>query len=451
MRATKNLTQGNVYKNIILYAIPLILSSILSQAYSTVDGIIAGKLISEYALGAISSTGSFETLFNSLFNGIAAGFAIYISQLFGRGSFGTIKRSVIRMTTLVGLLSLAISVSAVVFRDAILDYLKVDIKLRPEAELYFVVYTMGYVVLFCNRMLLQSLQAMGVSSFSLYASLISAVMNVGGNLLAVGVFGMGVEGIALATILSALVATVFYLYMLRKAFREMGDRDNPEQGSFGRALGYSIPTALQQMAFHGVGFIIAPPINALGAAVTTAYNVATRIYVLGTIGVWSTASAFGCYIGQCVGEGDAGKVRKGVTAGFLVNMAMALPFAVAVWFFAKPIVGLFFPADYTGAAFQMALRYAKVFFPFVLVQVVGHFLHSYMRSVGRVNAVLVITLIIAVVRCAATLILVPAMGLDGAFWGQIISWAVDAAICYALYLLYLRTEKQLNRILHPLT
>ena len=449
MRATKNLTQGNVYKNILLYAIPLILSSILSQAYSTVDGIIAGKLISEYALGAISATGSFETLFQSAFNGFSAGFAIYISQLFGQGSYGTIKRSVIKMTALVGALSIAISVSAILFRGTILDYLKVDAQLRPEAELYFVVYTMGYVVLFCNRMLLQSLQALGVSSFSLYASLISAFMNVGGNWLAVGVFGMGVEGIALATILSALVATAFYVYMLRKAFREMGDKDEREPGSFGRAMGYSVPTSLQQMAFHGVGVIIAPPINALGAAATTAYDVATRIYVLGTIGVWSTATAFGCYIGQCVGEGDVRKVRKGVKAGFLVNMAMTLPFAVGVWFLAKPIVGLFFPADYTGEAFQLALRYAKIFFPFVFVQVVGHFLHSYMRSVGRVNTVLVITLIIVVVRCVATLLMVPAMGLDGAFWGQILSWAVDAAICGVLYLCYFRTENQLKRIISP--
>ena len=135
--------------------------------------------------------------------------------------------------------------------------------------------------------------------------------------------------------------------------------------------------------------------------------------------------------------------------GFLVNLAMTLPFAVVVWFFARPVVGLFFPADYTGAAFQMALRYAKVFFPFVFVQVVGHFLHSYMRSVGRVSMVLVITLIISVLRCVTTLFMVPAMGLDGAFWGQIISWAVDAAICYVLYVCCFRTEKQLNRILHP--
>lgn len=448
MRATKNLTQGNAYRNILLYAIPLILSSVLSQAYSTVDGIIAGKLISEYALGAISATGSFETLFQSAFNGFSAGFAIYISRLFGQGSYGAIKRGVVKMTALVGLLSVAISVSAIVFRDAILDYLKVDIQLRPEAEQYFVVYTMGYVVLFCNRMLLQSLQAMGVSSFSLYASLISAFINVGGNVLAVGVFGMGVEGIALATVLSALVATVFYVCMLRKAFREMGSKDDREPGGLGRALGYSIPTALQQMAFHGVGFIIAPPINALGAAATTANNVANRIYVLGTMGVWSTASAFGCYIGQCVGEGDVRKVRKGVTAGFLVNMAMTLPFALVVWFWAKPIVSLFFPAGYEGEAFRLALRYAKVFFPFVLVQVVGHFLHSYMRSVGRVNTVLVITLVIAVVRCVATMCMVPVMALDGAFWGQILSWAVDAAICGVLYVRYFRTEGQLKRILY---
>ena len=71
MRITKNLTEGNVYRNYLLYALPLILSSILSSLYSTVDAVIAGKFISEHALGAISATSSFDILFHSFFNGFS--------------------------------------------------------------------------------------------------------------------------------------------------------------------------------------------------------------------------------------------------------------------------------------------------------------------------------------------------------------------------------------------
>ena len=88
MKFTKNLTEGNIYKAFLGFAFPLLLSYLLSQIYSTVDAVIAGKFISEYALGAVSATGSYENVFQSLFNGFAAGFGIYIAQQFGMEAYG---------------------------------------------------------------------------------------------------------------------------------------------------------------------------------------------------------------------------------------------------------------------------------------------------------------------------------------------------------------------------
>ena len=109
MRATKNLTSGNVYRNLLLYTIPLILSSVLSLTYTTIDSMIAGKCIDAFALGAISATSSFNVLINALFIGIAEGFTIYVSQLFGKGNFATIKRGIVSMSWFVGLLSVCMS------------------------------------------------------------------------------------------------------------------------------------------------------------------------------------------------------------------------------------------------------------------------------------------------------------------------------------------------------
>ena len=76
MKVTRNLTEGNIYRNFLAYSLPLTISSLLSIAYSTVDAMIAGKFISEYALGAISATGSFDTLFQSFFTGFGIGFSV---------------------------------------------------------------------------------------------------------------------------------------------------------------------------------------------------------------------------------------------------------------------------------------------------------------------------------------------------------------------------------------
>ena len=151
------MTEGNIYKNFLAFSIPLILSSLLSQAYTTIDAMIAGKFISEHALGAISATGSYELVFQSLFNGFAAGFGIYIAQSFGKGDFASIKRDTVNMGTFIAILSLAISVLSIIFCDPIMTYLKVDPILRADAEIYFIIYTAGYVLLYLNLVLLQIL------------------------------------------------------------------------------------------------------------------------------------------------------------------------------------------------------------------------------------------------------------------------------------------------------
>ena len=351
MMVTKKLTEGSFCKNILLYAIPLILSSMLSQVYSTVDGVIAGKFIGEYSLGAISAAGSFDTLFTSLFNGFCSGFAIYLSHLFGRGHYASIKQDIVGMSVFVAMISLGISILAILFRNPILDYLKVDPMLRRDTESYFVIYTAGYVIYFLNIILLHSLHSLGVTSFSLYVSILSTVLNVAGNLLMITVFDMGVAGLAVATLLSSLAGTVCYVFLLRRAFREMASEKVSYQFNFSCVRGslrYSVPVAIQQLTFHGVGFVISPSINALGAATTTGYNISQRIYRFGTQSLWATTSAIARYTGQCVGEGAVQKIRRGVRTGFGLVCAIVFPFVFGLMVFAEPVASLFFRRDTRG-------------------------------------------------------------------------------------------------------
>lgn len=449
MRFTRNITEGNIYKSFLLYAAPLIVASLLSQAYSTIDAVIAGKFISEYALGAISATGSYEQLLTSLFNGFAAGFGIYIAQQFGKGAFASVKRDILSVGIIVAIFSLVISVFSVFFRNPIMDYLKVDPILRADAEIYFVIYTLGYVLPYVNLVLIQALYALGCTSFSLYVSFVAAVFKIGGNLLSVLVLDIGVAGLAFFSVLSNAAATVCYLFLLRRAFRELGSEKGAFRFRFSGiqdSLKYVLPAAIQQMAFHGVGMLIAPSVNGLGAAATTAFNVANRIYAFSTLSLWSISNAFTCYTAQCVGKGDAKKIPGGLKAGFVLNALAMLPFALIPMAFAGQVSALFFPTGFVGEAYEYAVRYASVYLPFIYVQLVGHILHCYMRSLGKMNTVLGITLVCSAIRVAATVMLVPAIRIEGAFIAQIISWAVDAVISIAIVFCLFRTQEQLKAL-----
>lgn len=449
MKLTRNMTEGNIYRSFLGFSIPLMASLMLSQAYSTIDAVIAGRFISEHALGAISATGSYELLLHSLFSGFAAGFGIYVAQQFGKGDYGSVKQDIVSMGIFISTVAAAISLISILLRDPILDYLKVDPILRKNAETYFVIFTMGYCLSYLNLLLAQVLYALGISSASLLISFIAAVVKIGGNLLCVLVLDLGVAGLAFFTVLSSVATTLCYLLILTKAFRELKSEKTPFRFRLScvkNSLKYTVPAAVQQAAFHGVGLLIAPSVNGLGAAATTAYNVSNRIYNIGTVSLWGVTNAFNCYTAQCVGMGEYRRIGKGVKAGFILNCIMLLPFVLLLSLFARPFASVFFPAGFAGEAYEYAVLYASAWLPYVYIQLVGHILHSYMRSLGRVNIVLWITLLVSAIRVAFTILLVPLMHIGGAYLGQVISWAVDAVISTIIVLCLYRTPDQLKQI-----
>ena len=449
MKLTKNMTEGNIYRAFLSYALPLLLSGILSRVYSTFDAIIAGRFISENALGAISATGSYDVLLAALFTGFASGFGIYIAQQFGKGEFLSVRRDVITMSIFLEAVTVLVILFSALFCDPILDYLKVDAILRPQSKTYFLIYITVYVFSYLNSLLLHTLYALGCTSFSLFVTLISAVLNIVGNLISVLVFGLGVAGLAAVTVLSNLAVTVCYLILLKKAFAEMGCKKTPYTFRFScirQSLRYAVPAAVQQVAFHGVGVLIAPSVNGLGAASTTAFNVSNQLYGIGTMSLWSVTSAFGNYTSQCVGKGEYLKIRKGLKTGFILNCLLMLPFVLVPMLFARPVISMFFPDGFAGDAYVFAVRYASFWLPFVYVQLIGHVFHSYMRSLGSILTVLCITVVIGAIRVVSTVLLVRTMQIDGAYLGQVISWAADALISAVTVFCFYRTDDQLKRI-----
>lgn len=449
MKMTKDLTEGNLYKNFLIYVIPLILSSLLSSLYSTIDAMIAGRFISEHALGAISSTSSYDVLFRSLFQGFGGGFSVYVAHLFGRKDFVTLKRDVLQVISLIAGVILFVSVGTILFRNPIMDYLKVDPLLRADAETYFVIYSSAYVLLYLNQILVQILHALGVTSFSLYISLGSAVLNIGGNLLTVLVFRMGVAGLACSTVFSTAAATAFYAVMLCRAFRELPtERIGFRFGFAGirHSLRYTVPAAVQQVAFHGVGIVLAPTINGLGAAATTGETVKNQMYNMCAQSFWNTSAAVGVYTGQCVGAGKPEKIRRGLWVGLQLNALILLPFVLVFTVLAEPIASLFFPSDFAGEALDYAVRFARGYMFFLYINMIGHLLHTYLRGLGAVNVVFRITIIGSAVRIAVTLLLVPVIGMEGAYIGLVLGWTADAIASCVIYAMRYRTEAHLTRV-----
>ena len=454
MKVTKDLTTGNIYKNFLLFTLPLIGSSLLSSLYSTVDAMIAGKFISEHALGAISATGSFDMIFHAFFDGFGGGFAVYVALLFGKKDYTRLKRDVVQMLLFLSVLILGISAGAILARGPIMDFLKVDPLLRADTEIYFIIYTAGYLIIHINLALVHILQALGITSVSLFVSIASAVLNIGGNLLTVLVFDMGVAGLALSTLFSAAVATLVYLVMLRRAFRELPSEKTPFRFDFScvrRSLRYTLPAAVQKVAYHGVGFLVAPSVNGLGADATTGYTVANRMITMCSQCFWCASNVLGCYTAQCVGAGKQKKIRYGLWVDLWMCIGLTAPAVLVFWGFASPVSSLFFPTGYTGVAFQYAVRFATFYLPFLFINLLGHLIHTDLRGLGAMNVVFGVSLLGSAARLTATLLLTPTLGMEGVFTAILLGWIADTVASVLLYLLFFRTEAHIERAIRHAT
>ena len=141
MNKTKNLTEGNIYKNFFLFAIPLVLAQLLSLSYNTFDSMIAGKYISNLALGAVGATYMFDLFLILIFGGFSVGFSIYISRLFGEKDYVKIKSAIVNVLAFIVCCAIILSVLCLIFNKQIIGIFKVDDEIKQDVgngtRLYF--------------------------------------------------------------------------------------------------------------------------------------------------------------------------------------------------------------------------------------------------------------------------------------------------------------------------
>lgn len=432
----KDLTQGNIYKNFVLFAIPLILAGLLSSGYNTIDTIIAGKFIGESGLAATGSTSSLLGFLSWVFWGWGMGLSIYIGRLFGAKDYQTLKTTIYNNLIVLIAVTLFISMLIIIFRNFIMDIFQVDSAIRKEALRYMVCYIAGLFTIVLSSSFVHIMNALGISGFPFYMSLISAVLNIAGNIFTIVVLKMGVTGVALSTVFSALAVDIFYLLKLRSCFNEMGvekHRVTYCPACVKSALAFAAPVTLQQALMSCAGLLVSPMINALGSVATAAHTVSIRLYDINSQIYQHSAKALGNYTSQSIGAGKIKNLQKGVYAGLLQGIVFVLPTLLACIIFAKPICKMFFPSDYSGEALTYCIHYLRFFLPFILFNLVNNLTHTFFRAAGSMKFLLSLSSLGALVRLIAIYLLIPVLGMYGVFAGNVISWITEAVVSVIVY------------------
>lgn len=433
----KDLTKENIYKTFILFALPLVLSGFLSQAYHIIDTMIAGRFIGADGIAAIGATSSCIQFISSLFWGFATGTSVYVAVLFGAKDYINLKDAIYSNFILYTASIIIISAILIVFREQTFNFLQIDESIRKDTSVYYIIYLSGLFLILLNHFGISMLNALGISGYAFVMSLISTVLNIGGNLLSVTVFDAGVGGLAASSLFAAFVVNVFYFVKIKSCIRKMncdGYKTSFSQAAVRRTFSFSVPVMMQQSVMYIASLLISPIVNSIGSSATAAYAVVHRVYEINANVYQNSSKTLTNYTAQCVGAKKIHLIKKGVGVALIQGIIFLLPVLVVCVIFANEISGAFFPEGYSGEGLKFSIDFSKYFLPLILFNVINNLFHSFYRGVRCMKLLVISTLSGSVVRIAASYIMAYYMGIYGVYIGWVISWIAEALFCGITYI-----------------
>ncbi|MBQ7897535.1 MAG: hypothetical protein IJ323_03845 [Clostridia bacterium] len=441
----KDLTSGNIYKNFILFAIPMVFAGLLSQMYATIDTVIAGKYLGEVGLAAIGATAPLISFVSSAFWGLSSGFSIYIANLFGAKEYRLIKNTVFTGVTVFCSVIFTISLFLVIFQEPLFEFLNVDKSIVKEASAYFTVYVLGLFLIMMNTTGLLMINSFGIGTFPFVMSVLSAVLNVSGNIFSIIVLHWGVFGVALSSVVAAGIVDVCYILKFRSCYKEMGISGHKARfsiSSFLSSASYALPNMIQQMIMYGAGFMVSPLVNSIGKSATASYTVCQRVFDINAAVYQNSSKTLANYIAQANGGKKEHLFSKGVKVGFIQGFIFTFPFILICALFPEHITSLFFKDKTDTVALVYAVQFLTYFIPLISINVVANLFHAFFRGLGSKSPLMVSTAFGTVARIGVSYVLISKMGMTGMFIGWSASWGADALVGLIYYVLFILKSKK---------
>lgn len=432
----KDLTSGNIYKNFIVFAIPMVLAGILSQGYSIINTIVAGKLIGENGLAAIGAVSPLDTFINSIFWGYGNGIGIYCANLFGAGEFKKLKSVIVSNMAVVSTIVLLLGIVMTIFKAPVYNFLNIDPAIIGDADKYFVVSILGKAIVIFSVNCVFVVNAMGVSSFPLCMSAVSSVLNIAISIFSVSVLGAGVEGLAYATVIASLVVAVLYIIKFKSYFERMSVSGIPLRISVSAlrdTAKLSFLTTIQQSVMYFSTMILSPFVNSMGGAASASYTITNRIYEINASLYQNSSKTVGNYTAQCYGAQKYDNIKKGMGVGMIQTLIFSLPALLVCILLPQKVCSLFFDQNASVEAIEYSVIFLRFYLPLIFINIAANLFHNFFRGIRKLKSLVTATLCGSVARIVASMLLVDSIGIHGIYIGWVLSWFADAVVGVWIY------------------
>jgi len=446
MNKRTDLTQGSPGRGLLLFALPMILGNLFQQFYNTTDSLIVGNYVGMDALAAVGASYSLTTVFIMIAIGSGNGAAVLTAQYLGAGQYRKMKTSI--STALITLLVISLLLGSVglLLNGAILKALKTPEDILDQAKLYLGIYFLGMPFLFMYNVLAAVFNALGDSRTPLGLLIFSSLLNVMLDLISVTWFGMGVDGVAIATVTAQGVSVLLsFLLLLRKlhGFYDSGaervllyDRDMLVAGSR-----IAVPTILQQSIVSIGMLLVQSVVNGFGTEALAGYSAGTRIESICTVPMIATGNAVATFTAQNIGAGKIDRVRQGYRASYVIAAAFAVVSAVLLKTLHEPIIAAFLGNERSPVAFETGTGYLSFIAFFFFFIGLKTSVDGLLRGAGDVLIVTAANLVNLSIRVIGASTLAPLWGVKAVWYVIPLGWLANYLISFLRYLLGKWQEK----------
>ena len=365
---TLNMTEGRPLALRSVFALPLLIGNLFQQAYNLADSMIVGQILGADSLAAVGATGSISFLFFSIFNGISGGCGIVTAQYFGARNDRMVCKSIANSAYIMLASSVFTGAVAFVMVPMVLSWMGTPPEILPEAVTYMRMTSASVPLIAIYNYASSMERALGDSRTPLYFLVVSCVLNVGLDLLFVGVFGWGVFGAAFATMLSQLLAgagSLLYAFRRNPYFRLSRESLAFDRAITRNAVRLGLPLALQWSLIAISTTALQSVVNTFGPTAMAAYTATNRLEQLVQQPFGSMSMALSTYAGQNMGAGKIGRIRQGFRDSLLAMVALAGVMTLVMQLCGSSLIGLFVHERDVIELGGSALKITSIFYVFL--------------------------------------------------------------------------------------
>jgi len=387
-----DMTQGNIVRHLIIFALPLLAGNVFQQMYNMVDTWVVGRYVSNEAYAAVGTNGPIINLLIGFFMGLSSGAGVVISQYYGAKRYEDVSRTVHTAITMTLILAVLFTGLGLFLTPYLLNFMNTPANVLPESTTYLRIIFSGIGGLMIYNIGSGILRAVGDSQRPFYFLVVCAVMNTILDLVFVLVFRMGVAGVALATIVSQAVSAVLVVITLLRTDECIKVRLKSLGIHFDmlkKIFRVGIPAAIQMAITSFSNIFVQSYINFFGDNCMSGWTTYAKVDQLLFLPMQSIALASTTFVGQNLGSNQVERAKKGVTRALLLAVSSTLILMVPVLIFAPQIVAFFNSKPEVVEYGSMLLRWMT---PFYVLCCFNQIYSGALRGAGNSKAPMIIML-----------------------------------------------------------